>query len=74
MVDQSPVRGEVVLLEPRDAGADVALEASATRSICSGRLPSPTGVPSSMRQLNLVAMTTRSRTGASASPTSSSLT
>lgn len=49
-------------------------DASATRRICSGRLSRPTDAPSRMSHPNFVAMTTRSRTGARASPTSSSLT
>jgi hypothetical protein len=47
---------------------------STARRMCSGRLDSPIWRPcSSNAKPNLVAMTTRSRTGASASPTSSSL-
>ena len=49
-------------------------DASATRRICSGRLSVPCIFPSTMFQPNLVAMTTWSRTGARASPTSSSFT
>ena len=42
--------------------------------MCSGRLDRPVGLPSSSNaKPNLVAMTTWSRTGASASPTISSL-
>src|SRR6266478_3556297 len=50
-------------------------DASATCLICSGRLSSPACLPVSESNLkpNFVAITTRSRNGASASPTSSSL-
>ena len=45
-------------------------EASATSRMCAGRLFRPRGSPNV--KPNFVAMTTRSRTGASASPSSSS--
>ena len=47
-------------------------DASATSLMCSGRLSRPACFPFSILNPNLVAITTRSRTGASASPTSSS--
>jgi hypothetical protein len=55
-------------------GTQAAQGGSAARAICSGRLSRPTDIPSSMRHPNLVAITTWSRSGAGASPTSSSLT
>jgi hypothetical protein len=59
-------------VEPLDP--DRLREAVATARICSGLLSSPAGAPSSMWNPNLVAITTWSRNGARASPTSSSLT
>src|SRR5262245_40534229 len=48
-------------------------ESSTLERIVSGRLSVPVGVPVESSNPNLVAMTTWSRTGLSASPTSSSL-
>jgi hypothetical protein len=58
-----------------DRGLRVDPVLSTARRIDSGRLDSPVDLPSSSNaKPNLVAMTTWSRTGRSASPTSSSLT
>ena len=48
-------------------------ESSTLRLIVSGRLSMPVGSPVESSKPNLVAITTWSRTGSSASPTSSSL-
>ena len=69
------LRVDAVLVEEvDDVHTEPRSEASTTRLICSGRLSSPTGAPSSIRQPNFVAIRTWERSGASASPTSSSLT
>jgi hypothetical protein len=70
------VRIDAVLIEEVDAiGPEGFREPSTARAMCSGPLLSPRTrrLLGSMSKPNVVAMTTRSRTDASASPTNSSL-